>query len=60
MVNLCLLPDLPGSTVRVNLSASEIRRLADRIIANSKMVHDRVASVPLDKVLTSSQLLLHF
>ncbi|KAE8023626.1 hypothetical protein FH972_009301 [Carpinus fangiana] len=42
--------DLPGSTVRVNLSASEIRRLADRIIANSKVVHDRVASVPLDKV----------
>lgn len=45
-----------GSSVRVNLSASEIRRLADRIIANSKVVHDRVASVPLDKVLTSSQL----
>ncbi|XP_059448669.1 probable thimet oligopeptidase isoform X2 [Corylus avellana] len=42
--------DLPGSSVRVNLSASEIRRLADRIIANSKVVHDRVASVPLDKV----------
>ncbi|KAG6650737.1 probable thimet oligopeptidase [Carya illinoinensis] len=42
--------DLPGSNVCVNLSASEIRRLADRIIANSKSVHDRVASVPLDKV----------
>lgn len=42
--------DLMGSSVRVNLSASEIRRLADRIIANSKVVHDRVASVPLDKV----------
>ncbi|XP_062157703.1 probable thimet oligopeptidase [Alnus glutinosa] len=42
--------DLPGSSVRANLSASEIRRLADRIIANSKVVHDRVASVPLDKV----------
>uniref|UniRef100_A0A2N9FSA7 Peptidase M3A/M3B catalytic domain-containing protein n=1 Tax=Fagus sylvatica TaxID=28930 RepID=A0A2N9FSA7_FAGSY len=42
--------DLPGSNVRVNLSPSEILRLADRIIANSKEVHDRVASVPLDKV----------
>lgn len=51
--------DLPGSNVCVNLSASEIRRLADRIIANSKSVHDRVASVPLDKVSTSSQLVAH-
>ncbi|KAK6922350.1 Peptidase M3A/M3B catalytic domain [Dillenia turbinata] len=42
--------DLPGSNVRVNLSASEILKLADRIIANSKKVHDSVASVPLDKV----------
>ncbi|KAM3706119.1 hypothetical protein ACJW30_03G131000 [Castanea mollissima] len=42
--------DLPGSNVRVNLSPSEILRLADRIIANSKAVHDKVASVPLDKV----------
>lgn len=42
--------DLSGSNVRINLSASEILRLADRIIANSKAVHDRVASVPLNKV----------
>ncbi|KAK4597735.1 hypothetical protein RGQ29_015308 [Quercus rubra] len=42
--------DLPGSNVRVNLSPSEILRLADRIIANSKAVHEKVASVPLDKV----------
>ncbi|KAB1207779.1 putative thimet oligopeptidase [Morella rubra] len=34
----------PGSHALVNLSASEIQRLADRIIANSKAVHDRVAS----------------
>ncbi|KAL5760081.1 hypothetical protein ACOSP7_018582 [Xanthoceras sorbifolium] len=42
--------DLKGSNVRVNLSASEILKLADRIIAKSKEVHDAVASVPLDKV----------
>ncbi|KAH7570441.1 hypothetical protein JRO89_XS05G0107100 [Xanthoceras sorbifolium] len=42
--------DLKGSNVRVNLSASEILKLADRIIAKSKEVHDAVASVPLDKL----------
>ncbi|XP_024989612.1 probable thimet oligopeptidase isoform X2 [Cynara cardunculus var. scolymus] len=42
--------DLRGSNVRANLSASEIVKLADRLIANSKAVHDTVASVPLDKV----------
>ncbi|XP_039006853.1 probable thimet oligopeptidase [Hibiscus syriacus] len=42
--------DLPGCDFRVNLSASEILKLADRIIAKSKEVHDAVASVPLDKV----------
>ncbi|KAI9080842.1 hypothetical protein K1719_037151 [Acacia pycnantha] len=42
--------DLPGSNVRINLSKSEILKLADRIIAKSKEVHDAVASVPLDKV----------
>nr|KAJ0190329.1 hypothetical protein LSAT_V11C800449320 [Lactuca sativa] len=41
---------LRGSIVRANLSASEILKLADRLIANSKAVHDAVASVPLDKV----------
>ncbi|GKV14682.1 hypothetical protein SLEP1_g25514 [Rubroshorea leprosula] len=41
---------LPGSTVRVNLSESGILKLADRIIAKSKEVHDAVASVPVDKV----------
>lgn len=45
--------DLPGSNVRVNLSAREILKLADRIIVKSKKVHDAVASVPLDKVFTS-------
>lgn len=54
-----LVPDLPGSNVRVNLSPSEILRLADRIIANSKAVHDKVASVPLDKVFTNSKLVFH-
>lgn len=42
--------DLSGSNARINLSASEILKLADRIIAKSKEVHDAVASVPLDKV----------
>ncbi|XP_010248843.1 PREDICTED: probable thimet oligopeptidase isoform X2 [Nelumbo nucifera] len=42
--------DLPSSNVLVNLSASEILKLADHIIAKSKEVHDAVASVPLDKV----------
>ncbi|ONI30163.1 hypothetical protein PRUPE_1G234500 [Prunus persica] len=34
--------DLQGSKVRVNLSASEILKLADRIITKSKEVHDAV------------------
>ncbi|KDP26747.1 hypothetical protein JCGZ_17905 [Jatropha curcas] len=42
--------DLPGSTVHINLSASEILKLANRIISKSKEVHDAVASIPLDKV----------
>ncbi|KAJ8551006.1 hypothetical protein K7X08_000376 [Anisodus acutangulus] len=42
--------DVPGSKVRVNLSASEILKLAESIINESKKVHDAVASVPLDKV----------
>ncbi|KAJ8758908.1 hypothetical protein K2173_002687 [Erythroxylum novogranatense] len=42
--------DLPRFNVRINLSASEILRLADQVIAKSKEVHDAVASVPLDKV----------
>lgn len=42
--------DVPGSKVRVNLSASEILKLAESIINKSKQVHDAVASVPLDKV----------
>ncbi|KAL4301865.1 hypothetical protein GQ457_10G026390 [Hibiscus cannabinus] len=42
--------DLPGCNFRVNLSTGEILKLADRIIAKSKEVHDAVASVPLDKV----------
>lgn len=43
--------DLQGANVRVRLSASEIIKLADRVISKSKEVHDAVASVPLDKVL---------
>lgn len=43
--------DLVGSNVRVNLSANEIRKLADRIIAESTEVYDAVASVPVDKVM---------
>lgn len=42
--------DVPGSKVRVNLSASEIMKLAESIINKSKQVHDAVASVSLEKV----------
>ncbi|VFQ71463.1 unnamed protein product [Cuscuta campestris] len=42
--------DLPGLNFPMNLSAPDILRLADKIIAKSKQVHDAVASVPLDKV----------
>ncbi|KAM7487196.1 hypothetical protein LguiB_024680 [Lonicera macranthoides] len=41
---------LRGTDVHIGLSASEILRLADRIITKSKDVHDAVSSVPLDKV----------
>lgn len=44
---------VPGSNVQTNLTASEILRLADNIVAKSKEIHDAVASVPLDKVLHS-------
>ncbi|KAI3467654.1 hypothetical protein Pfo_024317 [Paulownia fortunei] len=46
-----------GSNVRVNLSASEILRLADHIVAKSKEVHDAVALVPLDKVTYANTIL---
>ncbi|TMX02052.1 hypothetical protein EJD97_022755 [Solanum chilense] len=42
--------DVPGSKVRVDLSASEIMKLAESIIKKSKQVHDAVASIPLVKV----------
>ncbi|KAK6160326.1 hypothetical protein DH2020_003707 [Rehmannia glutinosa] len=48
---------VPGSNVRINLSASEILRLADHIVAKSKEVHDAVASVPLDKVTYANTIL---
>jgi thimet oligopeptidase len=41
---------LPGSSVLVDLSASEISKLTDCIIAKSKETYDRVASVPFEKV----------
>ncbi|KAJ3678377.1 hypothetical protein LUZ60_002180 [Juncus effusus] len=43
-------PALPGSSVLLNLSASEISNLADCIITKSKETYDRVASSPLQKV----------
>ncbi|KAK3013155.1 hypothetical protein RJ639_008578 [Escallonia herrerae] len=46
-----------GSNVRVSLSAAEILRLADRVIAKSKQVHDAIASVPLDKVMYANVIL---
>ncbi|XP_066307666.1 probable thimet oligopeptidase isoform X3 [Miscanthus floridulus] len=42
--------ELPGFTAQVNLSAAEIKRIADRIISKSKETYDSVAAVPLDKV----------
>lgn len=42
--------DLQGSNVRINLSPTEILKLAGKITAKSKQVHDAVASVPLEKV----------
>ncbi|KAF5726694.1 putative oligopeptidase [Tripterygium wilfordii] len=42
--------DLLGSDIRVNLSATEILKLADHIIAESKKVHDAIASIPLEMV----------
>ena len=53
-IALCIVVALPASNVRVNLSKAEIFKLADQIIANSKQVHDAVASVPLDKVFVNS------
>ncbi|XP_073299843.1 probable thimet oligopeptidase [Primulina huaijiensis] len=41
---------VPGSNFRINLSASEMLRLADHIVAKSKEIHDAVALVSLDKV----------
>ncbi|GMN49143.1 hypothetical protein TIFTF001_018304 [Ficus carica] len=49
--------DLPGSKVLVNLSASEILKLADQIIAKSKEIHDVVASIPLEKVTYTNSIL---
>ncbi|GFZ21176.1 zincin-like metalloproteases family protein [Actinidia rufa] len=49
--------DIPGSAVHLNLSSSEILRLADRIISKSKEVHDAVASVRLDKVTYANAIL---
>lgn len=42
--------ELKGSNVQINLSPSQILKLADQLIAKSKAVHDAVASVPLNKV----------
>ncbi|CAL0333113.1 unnamed protein product [Lupinus luteus] len=42
--------DLAGSKVRVNLSASQILKLTEQIIAKSNEVYNTIASIPLDKV----------
>lgn len=49
--------EVRGSNVHINLSVSEILRLADSIIAKSRKVHDAVASVPLDKASYSNVVL---
>ncbi|XP_073132698.1 probable thimet oligopeptidase isoform X2 [Henckelia pumila] len=41
----------------MNLSASEMLRLADHIVAKSKEVHDAVSLVPLDKVTYANAIL---
>ncbi|KAL6512953.1 hypothetical protein OROHE_019743 [Orobanche hederae] len=45
----CTEKEVPRLNARIHLSASEILKLADDIIAKSKKIHDAVASVPLDK-----------
>ncbi|KAM7259240.1 hypothetical protein ACFE04_014981 [Oxalis oulophora] len=47
---MVLSQNLRGSSVRVNLSAFEILKLAKTIIAKSKLVHDTIALLSLDKV----------
>jgi hypothetical protein len=39
-----------GIKVRLKLSAADILRLADNVIATSTSAHDTVAAVPLDQV----------
>ncbi|KAL6547839.1 hypothetical protein OROHE_009544 [Orobanche hederae] len=53
MLNDLTVAEVPGLNVRIYLSASEILKLEDHIIAKSKKVHDAVASVPLDKVFSA-------
>ncbi|KAH6798728.1 Zincin-like metalloproteases family protein [Perilla frutescens var. frutescens] len=48
---------LPGSNVRINVSASEILRLADNVVAKSEEIQNAVASVPLDKVTYANTIL---
>jgi hypothetical protein len=55
-----MLAELPGFTAQVNLSAAEIKRLADRIIAKAKETYDSVAAVPLDKVCLQLEIPQHF
>lgn len=45
-----MVAELPGFTAQVNLSAADIKRLADRVVSKSKETYDAVAAVPLDKV----------
>ncbi|GLJ30748.1 hypothetical protein SUGI_0609520 [Cryptomeria japonica] len=44
----------PGIKICVNLTASEILNLADRIMAKSKQIYDSVAAVPPNKVCYSN------
>ena len=55
-----MVAELPGFTAQVNLSAAEIKRIADRIISKSKETYDSVATVPLDKVCMRLFMPLHF
>ncbi|KAL6586059.1 hypothetical protein OROMI_002703 [Orobanche minor] len=52
--------EVPGLNVQISLSASEILKLADHIIAKSKKVHDAIASVPLDKCRTKKIIFIKY
>ena len=55
-----MVAELPGFAAQVNVSATEITRLAVRITSKSKETYDSVAAVPLDEVCMQLFMPLHF